>query len=195
MITFELSKLPKYRLPKRERGFTDLEEANQSGNDILSNSHGNSGYDNDELVRRAMDRKFKELGINEEEEKEGMFGEKILNDESHPKMRYSIQGNKNKFNTSDNSKLDDRKIISEPDIKYKDQDPQTMSSHSQFKDLLADIRNEKEKKIEPKEERKETLSSNSVKKEEGEENNKTDDRPSVEEEKKLEISGKFIYIS
>lgn len=146
------------------------------------------------------------MGVEEDEEKIGMFGEKILADKNHPKMRYSIQDGKNPFYENDKTPLDERRTESEPAVKYKDYNNDTEGSNKRLSELLHDIRKNSElgkdsEKVkdptkellnEPKEETKDIPNEDDKK---SDELDQTDDKPSIEEEKKLDISGKSFLIN
>lgn len=176
LISIELAKLPKYRLPSKERSFNNMDDI-RSDNDILSNKSGASMLDEAIIRKNALDRIIKNLDI--KDKGEDIFGKQIKPDSDHPKMRYSLQDKKNPFYQDDSESLDNRRTESEPAMKIKDYEGK--EPDTKLNDLLTKIR-----KNDPKEDRKDTQSENQQK---FEENDQTDDRPSIEEEKKLDLSG------
>ena len=115
LIAIEISKLSKYKLPPKE-SFDD--RLSQSSNEIFSNIAKHSDMDDRILRKNALERIFK--GLDMKHKGEDMFGDKAIEDENNPRMRYSIQEQKNKFFPDQESALDSRRVESEPIVKHKD---------------------------------------------------------------------------
>lgn len=151
LITIELAKLNKYKLPSKERHNLDLEDrVNQSANDLLSMSQRSSDIDEKLLRKNALDRIMKNLDINSDNN-EDVFGDRLPSDIENPKMRYSIQDPKHPFYADTEEQLDGRRTESEPAIKFKDYDG--VNSERDYNRLLNDLADTKDEvSVDPKDE-------------------------------------------
>lgn len=182
LITIELAKLGKYKLPLKEKEVKEFDSANQSIHELLSNRSKQSEIDERLLRKNALERIIKYLDM--KHKGEGMFGEKILPGPGNPHMRYSIQDPKSPFYPDETLPLDNRRFDSEPAIKHKAY-PETQKPNPLSNSLTKSL--QKPKRI--KEDHKETLSE--IRRRE-EEDFQTDDKPSEIGDRKLNSSGNLI---
>jgi hypothetical protein len=185
-------KMEKYKLPPEEKKKKEGEAANQSHHELLSDKSNLSDTDERAMRKKALQRIMKNLDIKNKNEE--LFGEKFLNDEENPAMRYSIQDRKTPFHTE--SESDQKRHDSEPAIKFdktksKDNvDKKDKSLHN----LIDELQEDKDNKSEENNENmlnKEDSKSDSVSEMRRQEADYQTDDKSSEEEKKLQITGKI----
>lgn len=190
-------KMEKYKLPPEEKKEKEREAANQSHHELLSAKSNLSDTDERALRKKALERIMKNLDIKDKNKE--LFGEKFLDDEENPAMRYSIQDRKTPFHTESDS--DQKRHDSEPAIKFaKSKDKDVVDENvgvdendKSLQNLIDELHEDQDKKSEEnnaklliKEDSKHDSTSEIRRQEEG---YQTDDRSS-EEEKKLQITGK-----